>query len=250
MIFSIAMQLDPTGGNPDAWGTRDIIRLAHRLTSEAMPTGTKITANLDPASGSRVRGADYAGISVTRVSWPEGAELPDGEVLYAERFRQGLYEQCDRLAYLCAWYKCPAIIEGNGAQRYTYEQVMRDRHPEVKLVYFYSTQEKIMDSKLGMSVIKTLIRMGHLRTIEPLGQDTDPGMMAFRAEVRDLGTSRNDHICKSVWFAIRHMYEGGKTRSPAGRVRSSGPRASFYGHPGALRTTVDLRDVRRRMGVE
>lgn len=249
LIFSVAMELDPTGGNPDVWGTKDIIRMAHRLKSEPM-VNAKTFACLDPASGSKLRGADYAGISVTRVRWDEGDELPTVEVNYAEGFRGGLYEQCDRLAYLCKWYHCPALIEGNGPQKYTYDQVMRDRHPEIKLVYFYSTQEKIMDTKLGTSVIKTLIRFDRLHTVEPLGQDTDPGMMKFRAEIRDLGVSKNDHICKSVWFAIRHMYEGGKTRSPAGRVRSSGPRPQFYGQPGGFgNSVVNTRAVRRRMGI-
>jgi hypothetical protein len=254
MIFAIAMLLDPAAGNPDILTGSQLVKLGSRLRPGAMQE-PMIFCGLDPAGGSKRRGADYCGISVSRVEWLPDMHLPHLEVLYAEAFRLGVYEQVDRVAYLSGYYGrggyVPVIYEGNSQQRFTYKDHFARQHPEVPVIEFMSNQNNKRDQMMGMSVLKTMFRLGLLHTIEVMGQDSDDGMKTLRKEIRDLGVSKHDHIAKTVWFVVRHMYE---TNTRTGR-RSLEPTlgkevrqhsSEGYGG-GVLYHRVNLSAIKRRL---
>lgn len=215
--FSIAYLMDPTGGDDSKLSSA---QLTQRMRESEFEAPQHLTfAALDPASGSTNRQADYAGIAVTRINWPQGEDLPYVEVLEAESFEQGLFEQVHRMAHLASIYNCPVIYEGNSQQEGVYRDTFLHLHPEVRLIRHYTTNTSKFDTQLGLTVVKTLGVCYRLHVAEDKLESE--GIQTLVREIRDLAPpfSTHNHISAAIWFAIRHCY--GLARH-AGKTPKSG----------------------------
>lgn len=211
--FSIAYLMDPTGGDTTQMSAQEITQ----ATQEAAFDAEEFTGfvSLDPASGSENRRADYAGIAVLKLNWPYGEELPTVEVQEAHAFTQGLFEQVHFCADLASRYGYPVIYETNSQQGGTYQSSFQHLHPEVPLLRHYTTNSNKFDTSMGLSVIKTLVHKRKLRV--PESQLESDGIQSLVLELRDLKPpfSKHDHICASIWFAVRYAYERARHRKLA-----------------------------------
>jgi len=203
--FSIAYLMDPTGGDQTQMSAHEI----SEATQEASFQSESFIGfvSLDPASGSENRRADYAGVSVLRLHWPYGEELPTVEVQEAHAFTQGLFEQVHFCADLASRYGYPVIYEINAQQGGTYQSTFSHLHPEVQLLRHYTTRSNKMDTSMGLSVIKTLVSRRKLHV--PEDRLESDGIQSLIQELRDLKPpfTKHDHICASIWFAVRYAYE-------------------------------------------
>lgn len=202
--FAVGFRMDPTGGDPSVVSFGQLAKMASTAPFEAERHNTFV--GLDPSSGSTNRRADYTGISVARIAWAAGEELPQLEILEAYRFTQGLFEQVHFCAHLAAQHHCPVIYEANSQQGGTYANSFMHLHPEVNLVRHYTTANTKFDEKMGLTVVRTLLNRRRMRVPAELLESE--GIRAFLSEVRDLGSAgAHDHISASVWFIIRHAYQ-------------------------------------------
>ena len=97
------------------------------------------------------------------------------------------------------------MYEANAQQRGTYTNNFSHLRREVRLVPVYTTQGNKFDNEMGLTIIRTLIQSEKLKV--PLSQVESEGVQAMLSEVRDLGTERHDHICCSIWFVVKWLYE-------------------------------------------
>lgn len=203
--FSVAYLMDPTGGDQTRLSAAEI----QSATQEAEFRAKDYTGfvALDPASGSDNKRADYAGISVLKINWPFGEELPQVEVQEAHAFTQGLFEQIHFCADLASKYGYPVIYETNSQQGGTYQSAFQHLHPEVALLRHFTTQANKFDTSMGLSVVKTLVVKKRLHV--PESELESDGIQNLVQELRDLKPPFNmhDHICASIWFAVRYAYQ-------------------------------------------
>jgi len=241
--FSIAYRMDPTGGDPSLLSSQQIqenMRSAAEITEDSIAF-----IALDPASGSQAsKRPDYAGIAVVKIRWERGAELPDVEILEADEFTGGLFEQVHHCARLYESYQYPVLYENNGQQGQTYAEAFGHLQPHVPLLEYYTVGAKKFDAQMGLTVIKRLAVVKKLRV--PADKLESEGVQTLIREIRDLQPpfKQHDHLCMAIWFAVRYVYErvrhyrGPKlttTYSPA--VTMSGPRHRFgYGMGNVLRS--------------
>jgi hypothetical protein len=210
--FSLTHLLDPTEGKPGRLSLKqleDLIKDSPQQGGTVAPSATEFATfvTLDPASGVNTRFADYAGIAVVKIRWPRSEKLPEVQVIEAYKFEQGVVEQVDFIADLCAKYQCPLIYEANSQQRGTYTNAFGHYQPAVKLIPVWTTEGNKFDTEMGLTVIKTLITTERLKV--PLSQIDSEGIQSMLSEVRELGgaTDRHDHICCAVWFVCKWLYE-------------------------------------------
>lgn len=214
--FAIRYNLDATAGDPMRLSFEQITKLVR--ASEAPQASDWLTlVSIDPAAGV---GRDYAGISVVRIRWPKEDKLPFVHVLGAYRFTQGLIEQVDLAADLARSYECSVIYEVNGQQGGNYANVFSHRHPQVILLRHLTRQENKEDKELGLTVVRTLIK--DKRLLVPEAELESDGMQALLREIRDLGSTEDDHIAASVWFVIRYLFEQVRLYSGPKLVPTSG----------------------------
>lgn len=203
--FSIAYLMDPTGGDQTQMSAEQI----SDATQEAEFKEEEFLGfvSLDPAAGSENKRADYAGITVLKIHWPYGEELPNVEIQEAHAFTQGLFEQVHFCASLAARYGYPVIYEINSQQGGTYQNSFSHLHPEVELLRHYTTNANKFDTSMGLSVVKTLVNKRKLHV--PDHQLESDGIQNLIQELRDLKPpfTKHDHICASIWFAVRYAYE-------------------------------------------
>ena len=211
MQFSIAYRLDPRGGDPSRLSFEELLALTQESQFNVQQDVTRTFVSLDGASGSAHRLADYAGIAVTRIHWEQGQELPLVESLELHKVPQGLFEQVNMAAELAHKYSengtpIPVMYDSNANQGQIYADTFRHLHPEIRLVRHYTRAGEKFDNKLGLTVIKTIMRAKRFHV--PQSQLESEGVDAFLREVRDLGDpAAHDHICSAVWFVIRWAYE-------------------------------------------
>ena len=219
--FSLNFLLDPSAGDP----TRLTLQQIQKLVGEAeFPTSSDwlTLVCFDPASGSESRWADYCGISVISIRWPNGnvkGSLPEVQVLEAHKYTQGIMEQVDFIADLCAQYQCKLLYETNSQQGAIYSNLFRHQRPEVVLLPHFTSREDKYDDKngLGLTVVRTLVK-GHRLNVPQSQLDSD-GMQALLREIRDLGSDKSaDHICLSVWMGIRYLFNQVNSYSNPGLV--------------------------------
>jgi hypothetical protein len=245
--FAIAMEMDPSGGDSSILSYQQIAELAasgeapvemdsavcmacsgsgrvmdwehgrlmwvrcQKCKGQARSVKPTTLVVLDPATGSRQRKADYAGLAVIRVMWVIGDNLPRVEIMEAYRFTQGIYEQVKAACALARKYQCEVVYEANGQQGNNYAEVRRNLLdsgdvPDVPWNRFYTTQlNKNWDTKLDPTMMRTLLKERRLMVPESL-QD-DEGIHSFFTEIRDLGANTHDHILMAVWMGIRWTYE-------------------------------------------
>lgn len=205
--FSIAYLMDPTGGDETQMSAEqisDATQEADQLKDQEQFLGF---VSLDPAAGSDNKRSDYAGVSVLKINWPYGEELPHVELQEAHAFTQGLFEQIHFCANLASKYGYPVIYETNSQQGGTYSNGFQHLHPEVELLRHYTTQANKFDTSMGLSVVKTLVSKRRLHV--PESQLESDGIQNLIQELRDLRPpfKHHDHICASIWFAVRYAYE-------------------------------------------
>jgi hypothetical protein len=219
--FSVAYLMDPTGGDSTRISAAEITK---RMGESPELEEFSGFISLDPASGGQGPKADYAGISVVKVRWPQGDELPYVEIQECYNFTQGLFEQVHFCAALHREYGYPVIYEGNSQQGGGYQNAFQHLHPDVPLIRHYTSHSNKVDIKTGMglTVVKRLAVDRRLFVREER-LETE-GVQQLIQEIRDLQPpfKEHDHIAASVWFVVRHCYE---------RVRHyKGPQiASTYG---------------------
>lgn len=203
--FSIAYLMDPTGGDQTMMSAQEITEATQEAEFESDQFAGFVS--LDPASGSENKRADYAGITVLKLNWPYGEDLPTVEVQEAHAFTQGLFEQVHFCAGLASRYGYPVIYETNSQQGGTYQSTFQHLHPEIELLRHYTTRSNKLDTSMGLSVIKTLVTKRKLHV--PESQLESDGIQSLIQELRDLKPpfTRHDHICASIWFAVRYAYE-------------------------------------------
>jgi hypothetical protein len=203
--FSVAYLMDPTGGDDSRLSAVQIQEWMTQASTDA--PDWKVFVSIDPASGSQRRRADYAGIAVVKVAWLADWELPLVQVLEAHAFRLGLFEQVHLASRLAAAYQAPVIYEGNSQQGMVYQNTFAHLHPEVRLVRHYTTHENKFDTKMGLTVVKTLVTHQRLHVSE--SQLESAGIQALIQEIRDLHPpfDRHNHIAAAIWFVIRHLYD-------------------------------------------
>lgn len=227
--FSIAYLLDPTAGDMNAMSYEDVVRFSSGADFTQGQPVTLVT--LDPASGSKTRRADYAGLAVVRGEWAPGEPIPTLDVLEAYRFTEGIFEQVGFAAKLARDHDCAVIYETNSQQGMNYKAVFDRVAPDVKLIGHYTSAHEKWDERLGVTIIKTLVRDRKLRV--PQGLLEEDGIRTLLTEIRDLrvGSTADDHISSALWFVVRWME---KTR---GRIQSLpkfklvGRAASPWGRP-------------------
>jgi hypothetical protein len=211
--FFLAYLLDPTGGDPMRLSSEQMARLVEEANFK--DEGAWITVvSLDPAAGVE---ADYCGISVVRLRWPKNDDLPEVQLLEAHRHEGGLFEHSNFAADLCWKYPetekgqnegrpCRLIYESNAQQGGTYKNWFRNVRPEIRLVPIYTSEGAKFDTKMGLTVIRTLVKQQRLGV--PESQITSEGIETFLTEVRDLGSEReHDHIAASVWFTVHWLWK-------------------------------------------
>lgn len=207
--FAIQYRMDPTGGDSTKLSAQQIVEMLKNGTFEEDQVRTYVS--LDPASGSRHRKADYAGISVVRLAWKQGEDLPMVDIVECYNFKQGLFEQVRLCAELATKHGCPVIYEANSQQGYTYPDTFNHLSglghiQRVDLVRHYTTEGSKFDQKTGLTVIPTLLKSGRLRV--PESQVDSVGVSALIKEIRDLGqTGSHDHLMASIWFAYKKTFD-------------------------------------------
>lgn len=216
--FAIAYLMDPTGGDTSMLSEQQIRELMQEPKFD--PEGWQTYISIDPAAGTGNRRADYCGICVCRIRWKQGNKLPEVEVLRAIKCTEGLWEQVHLCAALAAEYGAPVVYETNGQQGGTYATTFAHLHPEVSLIRHYTSAGNKFDTEMGLTVLRTLLRERCLLST-PDQLETE-GLQTLITEIRDLGQGAHDHIACSLWFVVRHAYQGARM--------FSGPRvASTYG---------------------
>lgn len=203
--FSVAYLMDPTGGDPTRMSAAEI----QEYVKESIFNSRDYLGlvSIDPASGSSNKRADYTGIAVLKIHWPQGDELPEVELQEAHAYTQGLFEQVHFCANLAHKYGYQVIYEINSQQGGAYGSSFQHLHPEVKLLHHYTSHANKFDSGMGLSIVKTLVNKKKLRVAEELIESD--GIQHFVTEVRDLQPpfKSHDHICAAIWFAVRYAYE-------------------------------------------
>lgn len=240
--FSLNYLLDPSAGDPSRLSLEEIERLM-RETEFPAARDWKTLVSIDPASGSRGRQADYCGISVVRIRWARDQKLPEVQVLEAHQFETGIIEQVKFAGDLAARYECDVIYESNAQQKGNYRDTFKFHRPETRLVEFYTKHENKVDTEMGLTVIRTLVRSGKLQV--PESTLDSEGIAAFMREIRDLGGDGHDHLSCSVWFVVRWLYEQVRGMNAAGIVLG-GVRSPFAGSIFAGNGTPSWRTWRRR----
>src|SRR5665213_2307735 len=239
--FSVQYLLDPTEGKPGRLSLKqmaDLIREEPQSGGSAEPGAMeyKTFVSLDPASGVNTRFADYAGIAVVKVRWPKSESLPDVHVMEAYKFEQGVYEQVNFIADLCARYGCACMYEANSQQRGTYTNAFAHQQPQVQLVPVWTTEGNKFDNEMGLTRVRSVIQSGKLKV--PESQVDSDGIQTMLSEVRDLGTEKHDHLCAAVWFPMKWLFEQmklvGVGQAPTQMTKRFGgaARGGFFGsHP-------------------
>lgn len=206
--FAVAYEMDPTGGDQSKLSMTQISQ-ALRSASFSQEDESITLASLDPATGSAQRRADYAGIAVTRIHWPQRERLPEVELLEAHAFTGGLFEQVHFMAALASQYSCSVIYEINGQQGGNYQQTFQHLHPEVRLITHYTTSQKKygLTTGMGITVLRTLI--GERRIKVPLEKLDSEGVRQFMVELRDLAPpfDMHNHISAAAWFAVLYCFQ-------------------------------------------
>lgn len=237
--FALTRLLDPTEGKPGRLSIKqmqDLIREEPQQGGNSTPEAAqyKTFVSLDPASGVNTRFADYAGIAVVKIRWPKSEALPDVQVMEAYKFEQGVFEQVNFIADLCARYECACMYEANSQQRGTYTNAFAHQQPQVQLVPVWTTEGNKFDNIMGLTRVRTVITMGKLKV--PESQLESEGVQTMLSEVRDLGTDRHDHICLAVWLPMKWLYEQlklmGVGQAPSQMTRRFGasPSGFFRSH--------------------
>lgn len=205
--FSIAMELDPTGGDPNILSLDQIDQMAADL--KPMPDGAGMFVTLDPGTQG---GADYAGIAVVKYHWPVEDDLPYFNVFEPRAWYRDIYEQvqeCRRLAHRFAQGGTPlqVIYEVNGRQKQDYGAMFQRFAPEIDLVPHWTNDLSKMDRN-GFPIIKTMLRKGRLAIYaSPSDADSVEGKDALLREIRDLGSSKSDHLIACIWFVFQHAFQ-------------------------------------------
>lgn len=208
--FSIQYRMDPTGGDHSRLSSKEIKAALAESTFEGEEPRTFVS--LDPASGSANRRADYAGISVTRIYWEAGEQLPKVEILEAHKFTQGAKEQIDFCADRAAFYECPILVETNAMQA-IYKEFFTLFHPEVLVIKQHTTRRHKESQRYGLHILKTLLQQRRMSVAQ--SQLESEGVKALVSEIKDLGApGMHDHIACSVWFAFLRMYRTARSTPP------------------------------------
>jgi cytochrome oxidase Cu insertion factor (SCO1/SenC/PrrC family) len=243
--FAIAMELNPKGDDNSVLSAAEIMTLGHE-TEAKLQKETATFVSLDPASGSRKRRADYAGLAVVRIEWTQGEPLPKVEVLEAFKIRDEAIYQVQEAAALARRYNCPVVAEVNAMQK-VYKGLFQHFAGDVRVIQHYTTAKNKQDNQMGLTVLKTLLRNGRFKMLSPDGQTRQTeGMKALVRELRDLGTGAHDHICCAVWFSVWYMFQRVRNRNLPKVVSTRRPMISPYAGFGSSRltTTIDLRRFR------
>lgn len=213
--FQIAMELSPLGDG-DLLSYETIQQHTHALTPQTSDQ-SPIYVSIDPASGSRHRRADYCGLAVVRIEWGQ-EPLPQVAVLEAYKVRDEAIEQVKEAARLARRYgrltkPAPVIVEVNAMQR-VYRQLFKHFAPDIPVIGHYTNDRNKHDEQMGLTVLKTLVREGRLKLVSPEGRDhQSEGMRSLVHEIRDLGSSKNDHISCAVWFVLYHTFQQVRNRA-------------------------------------
>lgn len=253
-IFKIAMELDPTGGREDMMSLDQLIELGRQRTVDpAAETWLKFIC-LDPASGSSGQRADYAGLSLNRLTWRVDEKWPRVETGAAWRVHGGIMDQLR----LCNALKerhpdARIVIEGNATQEANYTHLIHEFFPHLlKFVDFvYTTEQKKngFDDKLGIEAMIHMLRE-HYWTISTAEGERglSEGKRTLFNEIKDFGRVKDDHILMSVWFCVRWAFERRQTSQVRqDQVTSRFPRPFGAGRRNAIgrlrRPNVPLRGI-------
>lgn len=205
--WAIAMEMNPKGNNPNMLSYEEITDMARgglAATDGASVDATLVS--LDPASGSEHRRADYAGMTQFRITWAKDDDLPIMELHAAERSKDELWEQVSWCKERAERANLPVIVEGNSQQWGSYSSVFRNIAPGVRIIRHQTAQQNKTDPKLGITVIKTMLRQGRLHIPESMLEEE--GVQALIREISDLGMQgSHDHLCASLWFGVWWAYK-------------------------------------------
>jgi hypothetical protein len=207
MQFSIAMEMDPTGGNKSMLSYEQIKALATESEVVDVTDGVDaVLVSLDPASGSKARRADYAGITAFRITWPKDDDKPNIQLFQAIKYAEELYDQVITCAQLARNLDAPVVIEGNSQQWGSYSSVFRNIANDVRIIRHQTTDQNKTDTNLGITVIRTMLREGRLHI--PPDMTEDESTQTLMREIRDLGMQgAHDHLCASLWFGVWWAYK-------------------------------------------
>ena len=173
--FEIAMKLDPMAADPDAMSFEELREKAQADASRFDETvGHYKYTFLDPASGSKNKRVDYAGIGHVKIRWPrpaqrlaretaEDIELPWVEVYEPRAFKQDLIAQVRLCQALRAKYAGPVIYETNGPQSMTYRRLFETFAPEVPLIGHWTSEANKWDGYMGVQIVGSVAKAGRLK---------------------------------------------------------------------------------------
>jgi hypothetical protein len=211
-VWAIAMELNPKGLNPFAMGFREVQQQTG-IPKPELAASTWTFVSLDPASGSTHSRADYCGVAVERVKWEPDWMLPVCEVVEAYKYSDEAIAQVTFCLELAEKHRCPIVVEKNAMQK-IYKGLFRHLarqlraggqlhwfDPEQHVYEHYTSQGNKADPRVGVSIIKTLARVGRLKIVDSEGGRT------LQREIANLGTGGHDHIAMATWFPIRYVYD-------------------------------------------
>jgi hypothetical protein len=213
----------------------------HVELREALQPQVNCFVVLDPASGSKLRRADYCGLAVVALAWAAADLLPELEVLEAHAVHDEAIPQVEQAAALARRYACPVLVEVNAMQR-IFRELFKRVAPDVWVIPHLTDEQSKWHPQMGLTVLKTLVLRDRLKLVGPRTE----GMTALAQELRDLGTGSKDHLCMACWFAVRYMYDRHRHLLARQRLsRQTGQRLPEY-RPLMGRTVIDLRKWRQK----
>jgi hypothetical protein len=204
--FLIAMELDPTGGRKDLLSVDQLIAMGHQSGTSMGSKEGGLFICLDPASGSRGRRPDYAGVTLNRLSWRLGEVLPRIETGLCWIVRTGAMDQLRLVNSVHERFGGRILIEGNSNQRGHYYWLISEFFPHLQPVveYLYTDEDKKLSDEMGVEVMIDMFKSGYWKLVsakERVGR-IEEAKHALITEIRDWGTSQHDHLLMSAWLTL------------------------------------------------
>jgi hypothetical protein len=195
--------------------------------------GMPCIVGFDPATGkTRTRATKFPAAVVV------GFQGDDMHIIRWGRHSVPMPSQCDLLADLAHAYNCPVAVE-DASQQISYQDWMRQRYPDVK-VMCHTTNVNKRDWSQGVESLIPYFEQDRVKIHSSGATEQDIGNL--RDELVDYPQGRYSDLVMALWVA-KHQYSLYQSRF-RGKFETHGLPSYVTRHPGEV--VVDLRAIRER----